>query len=151
MKTCFKCGRALPLEEFYRHPMMADGHLGKCKECTCVDVRLNWMARRDKYLAYERARLNAPHRVAARKRRAASLDGKIDARVRDVAYRLNHPERYAAHTMVHNHLRDGKLHRKPCERCGAPKAHAHHDDYSKPLDVRWLCRKHHMEHHKGVR
>lgn len=36
-----------------------------------------------------------------------------------------------------------------CEVCETDKdVHAHHDDYSKPLDVRWLCRKHHNEHHK---
>lgn len=39
------------------------------------------------------------------------------------------------------------LERKPCEVCGAAKAEAHHDDYSKPLDVRWLCKRHHAEVH----
>jgi hypothetical protein len=43
------------------------------------------------------------------------------------------------------------LDRKPCEICGAEKADAHHDDYSKPLDVRWLCETHHSEHHRKFR
>lgn len=38
MKTCFKCHRELPITEFYRHPMMADKHLGKCKDCTRKDT-----------------------------------------------------------------------------------------------------------------
>lgn len=40
------------------------------------------------------------------------------------------------------------LERKPCEACGAERAEAHHDDYSKPLSVRWLCKRHHAEHHR---
>lgn len=40
------------------------------------------------------------------------------------------------------------LERKPCEMCGEERSDAHHDDYSKPLEVRWLCRKHHMELHR---
>ncbi len=35
---------------------------------------------------------------------------------------------------------------KPCERCGKP-AHGHHANYSKPLEVQWLCARHHSEHH----
>lgn len=41
----------------------------------------------------------------------------------------------------------GKIARMPCNVCGEIKSQAHHDDYSKPLDVTWLCPKHHKELH----
>ena len=44
-------------------------------------------------------------------------------------------------------LKSGRLKRTGCEVCGM-KAQMHHDDYKKPLDVRWLCPKHHGEHHR---
>lgn len=44
-------------------------------------------------------------------------------------------------------IRGGTLTREPCETCGEAKSEAHHDDYTKPLDVRWLCRRHHRWHH----
>lgn len=47
------------------------------------------------------------------------------------------------------YLRRGKLKRLPCEVCGA-WAQMHHDDYSKPLEVRWLCRRHHGHHHAVI-
>lgn len=48
-------------------------------------------------------------------------------------------------------IRKGYLIRQPCEVCSTEiDVQAHHDDYSKPLDVRWLCRKHHREHHKNT-
>jgi hypothetical protein len=57
------------------------------------------------------------------------------------------PEKESARRRVRNAVRSGKLTRSPCEVCGVAKSEGHHDDYSKPLDVRWLCRKHHDEHH----
>lgn len=57
------------------------------------------------------------------------------------------PEKKLAHDLVHRAIRDGVIAPCPCEVCGA-KAEAHHDDYSKPLDVRWLCRRHHAQFHK---
>lgn len=65
-----------------------------------------------------------------------------------MAYRQRFPERHAARIAVANAVHRGDLIPQPCEKCGEPKTQAHHDDYSKPLEVRWLCRKHHDEHHK---
>ncbi len=56
----------------------------------------------------------------------------------------------AATSKVAKAIKSGALVRQPCEVCGAEKVDAHHDDYSKPLDVRWLCRKHHLHHHRGA-
>lgn len=47
-------------------------------------------------------------------------------------------------------MRVGRLQKQPCEVCGAARAEAHHDDYSKPLDVRWLCRTHHSAAHRDL-
>jgi hypothetical protein len=44
-------------------------------------------------------------------------------------------------------IQTGRIKRGPCEVCGDKKVDAHHDDYSNPLEVRWLCRVHHMQHH----
>lgn len=45
----------------------------------------------------------------------------------------------------------GYLVRQPCEVCGTSKVQAHHGDYEKPLDVRWLCTTHHADEHGARR
>lgn len=40
-------------------------------------------------------------------------------------------------------VRDGSLKRAPCVVCGKERSEAHHEDYSRPLDVVWMCRPHH--------
>lgn len=45
----------------------------------------------------------------------------------------------------------GKIFRKPCQECGETKVDGHHPDYTKPLDVIWLCRPHHAELHAKLR
>ncbi len=48
--------------------------------------------------------------------------------------------------------RNGRLEQKPCEECGAPNAEIHHEDYDRPLDVRWLCSDcHGAEHYPEAR
>lgn len=49
--------------------------------------------------------------------------------------------------IVSRAIRKGDLVRGPCEVCGSPVSHAHHDDYAAPLVVRWLCPKHHKAWH----
>lgn len=41
----------------------------------------------------------------------------------------------------------GKIQRLACEVCGSKKSQVHHPDYNKPLLIKWLCRKHHLELH----
>lgn len=55
---------------------------------------------------------------------------------------------YKAQSDVAYAIKVGKLSKSCCEVCGKTEhIHAHHDDYSKPLQVKWLCPKHHSEWH----
>lgn len=58
--------------------------------------------------------------------------------------------RMAAREAVADAVRSGRMNREPCERCGDVDSEGHHDDYSKPLKVRWLCRAHHREVHREI-
>ena len=59
---------------------------------------------------------------------------------------LEKVKRYKARTILNHAIRDGKLNRMPCEKCGK-KSEAHHSDYSKPLKIKWFCFKHHRQFH----
>lgn len=71
-------------------------------------------------------------------------------------YRGGGRARDLAHGRVEKALLRGRLVPGPCEVCGVTGrmrdgrsvVQAHHDDYSKPLDVRWLCQPHHHEWHR---
>lgn len=60
-------------------------------------------------------------------------------------------EKRKAHKTVERAIAAGDLERKPCERCGDPQAQAHHEDYSKPLEVNWLCAKDHKARHREMK
>jgi hypothetical protein len=58
------------------------------------------------------------------------------------------PERRRAHILVGCAIAKGELLRQRCEICGSGlRVEAHHDDYAKPLAIRWLCKRHHRQHH----
>lgn len=128
MKTCFKCGAVKPMYEFYKHGQMADGHLGKCKDCTKKDSTKRRWANIDTVRAYDNRRSKEPHRVEV-------------AIQYGTRYRKMFPDRRAAHSLLQSAVRSGRI-QKPivCEKCGSNKRlEAHHADYCKPLDVNWLC------------
>lgn len=141
-KKCFKCNAIKPLSDFYRHKMMADGHVNKCKECNKNDVRAN---RRDKieyYRSYDAKRCRDQFRLACRYEYISE-------------YRARNPDKYKAHCAVSNAVRDGKI-VKPdvCPECNCKtrsiEMHAHHTDYSKPLDVDWMCARCHATRHPRI-
>lgn len=149
VKTCFKCLKDKPFSEFYRHSQMADGHLNKCKDCARLDVRQNRQKNHDYYIWYDRIRSMDEHRVKARVEYANKHRALSRQRSAEWGQRNSHKKR--AHSLVKRALDRGLLKRLPCEVCGKEPTEAHHDDYDKPLHVRWLCTAHHGEHHRQER
>lgn len=136
-KECFKCKTIKPLEEFYKHAGMADGHLNKCKQCTKGDVLDHRQKNIEKIRKYDRERAKNPERAKA----AAEISK---------AWRTEDKRRQSAHNAVARALRTGKLVRESCVRCGEKKSIAHHEDYDKPLEVVWLCQPCHKQRHKEI-
>lgn len=64
-------------------------------------------------------------------------------------WKMKNPKAIWAHAALRSAIRKGLITRKNCEVCGDPATDGHHEDYDRPMLVRWLCRKHHREqHHK---
>jgi len=135
-KKCFKCGVVKSLTEFYEHARMVDGHLNKCKICAKIDVAENYRTNRKHYQEYERKRLQNP-------------DRKHNVAKYQKSGRRKNPARAKAYQKLHYALRAGKVVRQPCYICGNTKSQGHHKDYSKPLNVEWLCFKCHRENKHG--
>ena len=149
LKTCFKCGDSLPRTEFYKHAQMADGLLGKCKKCTKNDSTARRWNKIEEIREYDRQRgRTKPHREKVRK---YSHEHPEQICTYKNVYRQKYPQRTAARNAVSNAVRDGHLVKQPCEVCNDTNSEGHHDDYSKPLQVRWLCDFHHKQHHLTIR
>jgi hypothetical protein len=118
--VCTECLVPLPTSSFYKAKKNSTGFFGKCKDCYCKQV-----ADRIK---------NDP-------------EAKIKHDKSTAAYEKRNPNKRIARNAVKSAMRSGKIAQQPCEICGDPDGHAHHDDYGKPLEVRFLCRKHHCEWH----
>lgn len=136
-KRCFKCGECKPIDDFYKHKRMGDGHLNKCKECTKLDSFKNRLANIETVREYDRNRASLAHRKALRLRTAEE-------------WRIKFPNRKNAHSVLSRALKAGTVVPLPCFVCGE-KAEAHHPDYDAPLAVSWLCSKHHRQAHAIVK
>jgi len=147
-KACFKCGQVKPLPAFYKHKQMADGYLNKCKECARSDAR----AIRERRIDYWRARdRERGSRQTPEFRRKYYEENKDKIAISRKKWREANKQKRKASNAVNNAVRDGKLIKQPCERCGATdNVHGHHEDYNKPLAVVWLCPVHHGERHKEI-
>lgn len=128
MKRCCTCKQDLPLDNFYHDKQTKDGYTRRCKNCDRLHRR--------------KMRKLHPETYKERDKRyyAKNRDRKV-AYLADWRERNKH--KVAAHIAVRTALQAGGLVKKPCF-CGIENVDAHHEDYSKPLDVHWLCRRHHV-------
>jgi hypothetical protein len=113
VKTCTGCGHTKTLTQFYRHNRYRDGRRNQCRICVMA------------YNARNKVHFNALHREG--KKRRGDKDWK------------KYPLRTRARNRLAHAVRRGLVKKLPCERCGRVDSQAHHQDYSKPLDVVWLC------------
>lgn len=138
-KQCFKCHKTKQISEFYRHPMMGDGHLGKCKTCTKRDVaeRAGRLGNNPEWLAKERERC----RIKQARYRKLGLAAPVTKETR-LRWERKNPHKRRAEAIAAGAEKKGLI-KKPdkCNRCKINTIHLekHHEDYSKPLVVEWLC------------
>jgi len=151
MKLCRECNVQKSLSEFYKHAAMSDGHLNKCIPCVKSRVSKHREANLEVIREYDKKRGDEPHRVQARKDYQKTEAGKLSKKSAMDAYKKRYPMTYAAHIVTRNAVRDGKLiPASCCSVCNSTeKIEGHHDDYTKPLDVRWLCEKCHKAWHRS--
>jgi hypothetical protein len=149
MKKCNTCGKTKECKDFHLRRAAPDLMASKCKACQSL---------------YDKSRSKNPERAAARynysktaqgiesgnrakKKWAANNKGKVYEITK--SYREKNPTKYKAHGKISYAIKTGLLARMPCEVCSSTEnIHAHHDDYSKPLNIRWLCAIHHNKWHK---
>lgn len=120
---------------------------------------------REKLLAYQKAYRKAhPEKIKKRKQeynathreeinaywREYHSKHKLRKKERTEEYKKKYPEKIKARYTLNNAIKRGEIKRQPCEVCGGAKAEAHHDNYDKPLEIKWLCPKCHAEYHKSM-
>mgnify|MGYP000985966304 CR=1 FL=1 len=128
MKTCKMCGEARDESNF-------PGRKRTCNICYNRMYHENVGGLRD--------------RVLARTKRKDAKRTKLDHLEKKRKAMEKWPEKMRARQIVANALKKGTVTRMPCQICGSDRrVHAHHDDYSKPLQILWLCSFHHGERHR---
>lgn len=130
-KVCGSCRIEKPITEFHLHSR--DGYQTRCKTCKRNDSRIQNRQPKRRQYNYEKYR------------KWMDKGG-----LREYRRRPEVMERVRVGAIVQQAIRSGKIERQPCLICGE-KAHAHHDNYSKPLDIKWLCSKHHAEEHRNLK
>lgn len=134
LKCCRICGKPKQLEDFPKTKKSLDGRDTQCKSCKNSGSR--------KHYDLNSARIKEQQRIY--------YANNKDVRSKSVTeYQHQQPNKVKAHRAVNDAIRYGKLKSLPCQNCGLTVGiRAHHDDYLKPLEVRWLCPKHHAEWHR---
>lgn len=155
-KRCRKCGLTKPLSEFTPSASHPDGHQARCRACVREQQRA-WR-RRNRFAANAAVRAYHARNPEWSRRIRRRQAGKHRARMRAYSKRYYHTQRHKVDAHVHVKAAKllGILEPAPCEICsflGLPadveESQGHHEDYDRPLYVRWLCPSHHGLLHAG--
>lgn len=129
-QQCCVCYEIKLVDDYYPYARNQTGIMAACKECHNARTMRANRKYRDKRRAQRKRYNDTPER-----RKAAYENTKK-------MYAL-YPEHQKARMKVYNAVKAGKLHKLPCSVCGEIKVQAHHNDYTRPLEVLWVCVPHH--------
>jgi len=151
MKKCKSCNKTKDISLFGKNRTYKDGHDSKCKDCRYELVKA--------YRSTERGRESARGTVrryhqsqkgkAAKRKYEVSDKGRENRRFDSIKHKNRYPEKKRAREIAYYAIKSGKIAAASCVVCGNDRAHAHHENYNKPLELTWLCVKHHSERHKN--
>ena len=132
-KMCSSCSETKDVSMFQKRSMSKDGLTAACKKCLSArDKSRDSQERRKARYAYAKTERGIETRRRGRK-----------------AWEERNPDKRACHVITGNAIRRGRITNGPCSICcSTTNIEAHHNDYAKPLDVIWLCRQCHADHHK---
>ncbi len=139
MINCRKCDTEKPQEEFYPRNLV-------CKECTRAQVKANKEANKE----YYRMMSLKKSRSGVYKASVCSKEARNKASAK---YYAANKHKALARGKVGRALKSGKLVKpEKCSECqvSSDSLDGHHDDYSKPLEVRWLCEPCHYKAHRRI-
>jgi hypothetical protein len=134
LKKCSACNTVKPVYDFNKSSHTKDGLRFYCKKCN-LKISLKW--RRE-----NREKYNLICNKSLRKRKKEDPLKFREYQRNYSRIRIKEPEKIKAREAVYRALKHGKINKPSlCEKCGleASQLQGHHEDYSKKLNVKWLC------------
>ena len=141
-KLCRKCGVVKPLGSFYRDSKLSDGHQNYCKDCKRILDQAYRSANAERVTEKQRLwAANHPEKRAEISR--IWVQNNRDRRNQhNRSWIERNEEKKRCYNLVAGAIRSGRLVADTecliCKSSGV-LLEAHHQDYSKPLAVMWLC------------
>lgn len=146
-RKCYKCKEEKVITLFGRDKYKKSGYGFRCKECGAKYSK-KWYVSPS---ATEKRIERHTKTITQHKKYRQSQKGKVVSIRKAKRMRELYPEKWSARAKVRYAVKTGRLKKLPCDDCGDPKSQGHHPDYNKPLEVIWLCDRHHKELHNLLR
>jgi hypothetical protein len=135
---CYRCHEFKDEFYFYVCPSLDRGYSTYCKICDSERARENYLKNPNK----KKTQVNLYFKTD---------EGKKTWNRASKRSRLLHPEKWNARYLVKRAIAKGIIVKQPCFICGETDVQAHHEDYSKPLEVIFLCRNCHYKRHQVIK
>jgi len=146
---CVTCKEDVDVSKFHKNRSTKSGYQHQCKDCRMPSKNNKEYQRR--YAAKNREEIREKKEQWRKDNRSLIAQYRVsnreNAKLGFVKWKKNNAHKLKAQGALNRALKKGYVEKSPCYICDDPKSQGHHEDYSKPLEVVWLCAKHHKRRH----